>query len=94
MSTHSHPAEMYVSMSLSVEVLYLYTAKCAPKEHSMILGCVYSKCIKEAGITIFPNPFLRGNFGYSDDREKKEVRCSKLFCGSFSLLIHNSWVKK
>lgn len=92
MSTYSPPAEVCVSMSLSMELLYLHTAKCAPKEHSVISDCVYSKYIKEAEITVFLSPFLREDFCYSDDRKKKEVCCSKceLFGGFFPLHIYNS----
>lgn len=50
----------------------------------MILECVYSKCVKEAGIAIFLNPFLRGNFDYYDDREKRKFVVLNSFVRFFS----------
>lgn len=91
MSTYSHPAEVYVSMFLSIEILYLYSAKCAPKEHSMILEWVYSKYINEAGIMIFLSPFLRETFCYSDDRKKGsflfQMRIVLWFFFSLSMIV-------
>lgn len=91
MSTYSHPAEVYVSMFLSLEILYLYSAKCAPKEHSMILEWVYSKYINEAGIMIFLSPFRREAFCYSDDRKKGsslfQMRIVLWFFLSLSMIV-------